>query len=85
MWVHRLPLADVDDLYFDPELDKVLVSSRGSDFVYAIDAKTLDWKWWQTGYRLSAVRASGGRLLAASLDQGVLVEPRAAGPELGLR
>lgn len=85
MWVHRLPLADVDDLYFDPELDKVLVSSRGSDFVFAIDAKTLDWKWWQTGYRLSAVRASGGRLLAASLDQGVLVEPQAAGPELGLR
>lgn len=85
MWVHRLPLTDVDDLYFDPELDKVLVSSRGSDFVYAIDAKTLDWKWWETGYRLSAVRASRGRLLAASLDQGVLVEPRAAGPELGLR
>ena len=85
MWVHRLPLTDVDDLYFDPQLDKVLVSSRGSDIVFAIDAKTLDWKWWQTGYRLSAVRASGGRLLAASLDQGVLVEPRAAGPELGLR
>ncbi len=85
MWVHRLPLADVDDLYFDPQLDKVLVSSRGSDFVFAIDAKTLDWKWWQTGYRLSAVRASGGRLLAASLDQGVLEETPAAGPELGLR
>ncbi|MGA8730659.1 MAG: transcriptional regulator [Terracidiphilus sp.] len=85
MWVHRLPLADVDDLYFDPQLDKVLVSSRASDFVFAIDAKTLDWKWWQTGYRLSAVRASGGRLLAASLDQGVLVEPQVAGPELGLR
>jgi photosystem II stability/assembly factor-like uncharacterized protein len=85
MWVHRLPLTDVDDLYYDPELDKVLVSSRGSDFVYAIDAKTLDWKWWQTGYRLSVVRASRGRLLAASLDQGVLVEPLAAGPELGLK
>jgi hypothetical protein len=53
--------------------------------VYAIDTRTLDWKWWQTGYRLSAVRAAGGRLLAASLDDGVLVEPRAAGMELGQR
>jgi hypothetical protein len=52
------------------------VSSRSSDFVYAIDTKTLDWKWWQTGYRLSAVRSSGGHLLAASLYDGVVVEPQ---------
>ena len=85
MWVHRLPLVDIDDLYFDAQLDKVLVSSRGSDFVYGIDAKSLDWKWWQTGYRLSAVRAAGGRLLAASLEDGVLLEPRTDGPEIGQR
>jgi photosystem II stability/assembly factor-like uncharacterized protein len=86
MWVHRLPLVDVDDLCFDAGLNTILVSSRGSDFVYAIDPKTLAWKWWQTGYRLSAVRATNGRLLAASLDNGVLVEP--SGPsaaEVGQR
>jgi photosystem II stability/assembly factor-like uncharacterized protein len=85
MWVHRFPLADIDDLYFDAQLDKVLVSSRGSDFVYAIDPKTLGWKWWQTGYRLSAVRTAGGHILAASLDDGVLLEPQGAGAELGQR
>jgi ligand-binding sensor domain-containing protein len=85
MWVHRFPLVDIDDLYFDTQLGRVLVSSRGSDFVYAIDSKTLDWKWWQTGYRLSAVRAVRGRLLAASLDDGVLIEPRTAEAELGQR
>jgi photosystem II stability/assembly factor-like uncharacterized protein len=85
MWVHRLPLVGVDDLYYDPQLDKVLVSSRGSDFVYAIDPKTLAWKWWQTGYRLSAVRAARGRLLAASLYDGVLLEPEAAKAEIGER
>ena len=85
MWVHRLPIVDIDDLYFDAKLDKVLVSSRGSDFVYAIDSKTLDWKWWQTGYRLSAVRAANGHILAASLDDGVLVEPNGAAGEVGKR
>lgn len=85
MWVHRLPLADVDDLFYDTQLEKVLVTSQGSDFVYAIDPKTLDWKWWQTGYRISAVRAMKGRLLAASLSDGVVVEPHAPGPEVGER
>jgi hypothetical protein len=83
MWVHRLPLVDIDDLYYDAQLGRVLVSSRGSEFVYAIDPEALDWKWWQTGYRLSAVRASGGRLLAASLEDGVLKEPRPEGAEIG--
>jgi len=83
MWVHRLPLVDIDDLYYDAQLGRVLVSSRGSEFVYAIDPGTLDWKWWQTGYRLSAVRASGGRLLAASLEDGVLMEPRPENAEIG--
>ncbi len=81
MWVHRFPLVDIDDLYYDAQLGRVLVSSRSSDFVYAIDSRTLDWKWWQTGFRLSAVRATRGRLLAASIDNGVLIEPRAVASE----
>jgi photosystem II stability/assembly factor-like uncharacterized protein len=81
MWVHRLPLVDVSDLYYDAEQNTVLMSSRASDVLYAIDAKTLDWKWRQTGFRLMLVRAAGGRLLAASVDDGVLLEPRGQGPE----
>ena len=84
MWVHRLPLVDLDDLYYDAKLEKLVVSSRGSDFIYAIDAKTLAWKWWQTGYRISAVRTADGRLLAATLDNGVLVGPEGA-EEVGRR
>ncbi len=75
MWVHRLPLVDVSDLYYDPQQNTVLVSSRGSDFIYAINAGTLDWKWHRTGYNLLLVRTAGDRLLAASLDDGVLMEP----------
>jgi hypothetical protein len=57
----------------------VLVSSRSNDWIFAIDHKTLTWKWWQTGYRIDLVRAAGKRMVAASLYDGVLVEPQAGG------
>jgi ligand-binding sensor domain-containing protein len=78
LWVDRFPLSNVDDLTYDDHLDKILVSSRSSDQVYAIDPKSLDWKWAQTGYLINRVRAAGDRLLAASLYDGVLIEPQAA-------
>ncbi|HME58929.1 MAG TPA: hypothetical protein VKF63_11375 [Terracidiphilus sp.] len=74
MWVHRFPLTDVDALYYEAHLNRILVSSRTSDQVYAIDPKSLDWKWAKTGYKITMVRAAGERLLAASLYDGVLEE-----------
>jgi photosystem II stability/assembly factor-like uncharacterized protein len=79
LWIQRFPFRDVDDLSYDSTQDKVLVSSRQSEEVYAIDPKTLKWKWWETGYRIGQVRAAGERMLAASLHDGVLVEPQPAG------
>lgn len=79
MWVHHLPLNDLDDLFFDASLGKVLVSSKASDQVFLIDPKTLAWTWHGTGYRISMVRAAGDRLLAASLFDGVLLEPATVG------
>jgi photosystem II stability/assembly factor-like uncharacterized protein len=74
MWVHRFPLTDVDALYYDAHLNRILVSSRTSDQVYLIDPKSLEWKWAQTGYKIALVRAVGERLLAASLYDGVVEE-----------
>ena len=74
MWVHRFPLSDVDALFYDAHLGRILVSSRTSDQVYSIDPKSLEWKWAQTGYKIALVRAAGDRLLAASLYDGVVEE-----------
>jgi hypothetical protein len=76
MWIHRLPFRDVDDLSYDGESKRILVSSRTSDQVYAVDPKTMAWDWWQTGYDIVLIRAAGDRLVAASLDDGVLVGPK---------
>jgi photosystem II stability/assembly factor-like uncharacterized protein len=76
MWIQRLSLRDVDDLSYDSTLRKLLASSRSSDIVYAIDPKTMKWDWWQTGYPIDLIRSAGDRLVAASLDDGVLIGPR---------
>ncbi len=85
MWVHRLPLVGVDELYYDAQRNRILVSSRASDVVYSLDIKSLTWKWMQTGYALSQVRVAGDRLLAVSLDDGVLTEPQSDSAEVGQR
>lgn len=80
-WLERLPFRDVDDLTYDAAVHKILVSSNASDQIFAINPKTITWSWWQTGYNISLIRAAGDRLVAASLDDGVVVEPRPAGME----
>jgi photosystem II stability/assembly factor-like uncharacterized protein len=76
MWIQRLPFRDVDDMSYDPATHKLLVSSRASDQVYAIDPKTMKWAWWQTGYQIALIRSAGDRLVAASLNDGVITGPR---------
>jgi len=83
LWIERLPFRDVDDLYYDRGKGKVLVSTRASGQVFSIDPKSLEWKLWQTGYRINLIRAAGDRLLAASLYDGVLLEPKAAEADSG--
>jgi len=75
MWVHRLPLGDIDDLWFDRQAKRILVSSRESDEVFSIDPKTMAWSYSRTGYRLGMVRAVNGKLVAASLFDGVITGP----------
>lgn len=79
MWLDRLPFRDIDDLSYDPTLKSILVSSRSNQQVFAINPKTLTWKWWQTGYPVALIRAAGSRLIAASLNDGVLLQPPPAG------
>ena len=84
-WIERLPFKDVTDLYYDSAQKRVLVSSRSSDFVYAIDPAELKWTWTRTGWNVYLIRSAGSHLLAASLFDGVLVQTGAGGIQLGSR
>jgi hypothetical protein len=36
----------------------------------------MTWVWWPTGYQIALIRVAGDRLVAASLDDGVLLGPK---------
>jgi photosystem II stability/assembly factor-like uncharacterized protein len=77
LWIGRLPFREVNDVSYDAARHRVLVSSRNSDQVYSIDPKSMTWKLWHAGYSIELIRVAGDRLVAASLDDGVLTGPSA--------
>jgi photosystem II stability/assembly factor-like uncharacterized protein len=78
LWIERLPFREADDLSYDSASGRILACSRSSEQIYAIDPKSLSWKWFHTGYNVALVRAAGGRIIAASVFDGVIVEPRSS-------
>lgn len=76
--VKRLPTNQIRSLTWDAAADRVVVVSRTTSIVYGIHPKTLRWKWWETGWRLSSVKAANGRLVASSAANGVIAQPRPA-------
>jgi photosystem II stability/assembly factor-like uncharacterized protein len=75
----RLPFNDIDGLDFNPEYKRLLVTSADGTLMLAIDPAKRDWTWWDVGWKVHSVHSSGGRLVAASLFDGVVLQPKSAG------
>ena len=73
-----LPISDINGLSYDPDLKRIIVTSWASSWILAVDPSDRTWKFWDAGWRVHNVRSSGGRLLAATLYNGVVVEPQKA-------
>jgi photosystem II stability/assembly factor-like uncharacterized protein len=71
-----LPLADINGLNYNREMGRVIVTSGRSTMVFAIDESSKTWKWWDAGWTVRSVRSQGGRLVAASLYDGVVMQPK---------
>jgi hypothetical protein len=56
----------------------VLVTSRAATMVFGVDDSGTPWKWWETGWNVHEVHSRGGRLVGASLYDGVVIEPSSA-------
>jgi photosystem II stability/assembly factor-like uncharacterized protein len=78
-WQHMdtLPIADINGLRYDTERNRLFVTSARSSIVLGIDIQSKNWKWWDTGWTVRSIQSLGGRLAAASLYDGVVLEPSA--------
>jgi photosystem II stability/assembly factor-like uncharacterized protein len=70
-----LPINNIDSVDWDNALKRVVIASSDSTMVFAIDSSDKSWKWWDTGWRVRKVHTLGGHLIAASLYDGVVVQP----------
>ncbi len=74
-WLEKVPLRDVGALAWDATAERMLVTSRSSAVLYSIEPKSLAFAGTTTGFKLFLPRAAQGVRYAASLQDGVLVEP----------
>jgi photosystem II stability/assembly factor-like uncharacterized protein len=74
-WLEKVPVRDIGDLAFDEHTGRMLVSSRSSQVLYSIDPVSLTFTGTATGFHLFLARSAGGVRFAASLQDGVLMEP----------
>jgi hypothetical protein len=50
----------------------------------AVNESDKSWKWWDAGWHVRGVRSTGGRLLAASLYNGVVLQPQSDASKQGV-
>ncbi len=78
-----LPVSNINNLSYDSDLKRVMVTSWNSTWVMAVDEHTREFKWWDAGWNVRSVRSLGGRLMGASLFNGVVVQPQMQGANGG--
>ena len=75
-FLSKLPIADINGIDYDGDLKRVVITSWSSTWVMAVNETDKSWKWWDAGWRVRGVRSNGGRLLAASIYNGVVMQPQ---------
>lgn len=74
--VHNLETPQVDSLYFDRMGNRVLLTTADSTMVFAVQLPEHTVRYWDTGWRLRFARPMGDHLLAATLYDGVVIQPK---------
>jgi photosystem II stability/assembly factor-like uncharacterized protein len=71
-----LPIVNINNIDYDAALKRVVITSGSSTLVFALDPGDKKWKWWDAGWNVRMVHSIAGRLVAASLYDGVVVAPK---------
>ncbi|HEX3662764.1 MAG TPA: transcriptional regulator [Acidobacteriaceae bacterium] len=73
--LRRLPVVAINSIAWNPALDRLIVTSSEGTLIYAVDPHDGTWQWWNTGWTVRAAASVNGRLAAASLYSGVVLQP----------
>ncbi len=71
----RLPVVAVNSLTWDSSLSRLIVTCNVGTVIYSVDPRDQSWTWWNTGWTVHSVASLNGRLAAASLYSGVVLQP----------
>ena len=73
----NLVVRNVDSLYYDESAQRMLVTSKGPETdAFAVAIPSLQVTSWDTGWNLRFARPVGDHLVAATLFDGIVVQPR---------
>jgi photosystem II stability/assembly factor-like uncharacterized protein len=74
--VHNLETPQVDGVYFDRSGNRILLTTANSTMVFAVQLPDHTVRYWDTGWRLRFARPMGSHLLAATLYDGIVIQPQ---------
>jgi hypothetical protein len=68
---------NINSLYFDQKSQRILVTTGGSATeAFAVDLPSMKVKTWDTGWKLRLLRPVGDHFAAATMFDGLIVQPK---------
>jgi len=74
--VHNLFVRDVNSIFYDARGERILVTSNGpATLAFAAHLPDKKVSYWNTGWNLRLMRPVGNHLVAATLFDGIVIQP----------
>jgi len=73
--VKRLPVVAVNGFAWDTSRNRLIVTCGVGTVIYSLDPRDQSWTWWNTGWTVHSAASFHGRLVAASMYSGVVIQP----------
>ena len=81
--LQNMYMQQVDGVYFDPKLDRILVTTAESPILFIAQLPDYRVSYWDTGWKLRFARPVGDHLLGATLYDGMVVQPEMVDSAVG--
>ena len=70
-------VRNVNNLFYDEAANRILATSEGPEtMAFEVPLPSMKIRWWDTGWNLRFMRPVGDHLVAATLFDGIVVQPR---------